>query len=461
MKIWEVFLGLSILKMFEPLQKSEEKERRAKHRERMCDRGENLDKGSWVYNKRSDMLDFAPAQKNPHYLTVDEESKRNLTTVTISKKPHSLESNRYDYPWEAERACERYSPKPGRNKVIIKREAPMLIADNDVACPYCKNSRPAIRWIKNSLAEELIDPPAEIKKLRARDESTQIDDYPLEEYWCPICRRHVEAHLLLQKGDEWKEEFLKDVEVPDSISPLFKKEIREWEEEERKSEEEDRKWAEERGPSLQDRINNPKRPVLTFDPSIVQNNVHQGLMVKTLVHVRTKTKDINKVKWLRVGAGLQPDSMDCNVQATTYLHSEKERMLYERNYRDIFPLRYLPIREIKEIRHTFGGFYLGDKETRDIEESMIVKYHAGEPLPLVCIMSSDMSVLNNPGIVAFACDMGFSHVPVIFVGHPEEKKEMEDKFKDSTIIGDTNFNTDCDEVMPIEVLKKRACLESS
>ena len=415
MKFWEYIWAQGISKIFDNIQREEEQDKRQwlKSQER------KLDKGSWVYNHYEECFDLVPPKKNPHFVTDQEDG--NILTVIISKKPHSLESEQFDYPWEAEDFCENYYANKLEyyDNVIIKRDAPILIADDDIACPYCKNSRPPVNWIKNSFEQELQEVPADVFKYRNHSaDQLQLDDYYMNYYWCPICSCQVKADYLMKKGDEWKIQFLKDKKIPNRMSPLLIKNRHE-----RKERKETEEWEGPRG--LQARIDNPDRPLLPFNPSLITPEYHQGLMVRAVIKVDTKSQEIHKAKWIKASCGI-PEAATIDIEVTSYFHNDGQRVYMERRYRQFFPLRYYPIHEIVINK----AYYTRNAATI---EALTKSYHRGEPLPFVSI-NTQREAMEYLDVIEFAIAMGFTHVPAIICGSPKVKKEMEDKYKEEVTI---------------------------
>ena len=409
MKAWEYALVRGVSKIFERIQKDNEEE----ELQLLKSGNQKLDKGSWVYNSYTQIYDFIPPPKNLHYVT--EQKDGDTLTVILSKRPISWESQQFDYPWDAEFICEiaYYSEMDQYTHIIFKREAPMLIADNDIACPYCKNSRPPANWIRNTLKQELHEVPANItNRLDAQDFT--LREFPLMHYWCPICCCQVQPEFLLQKGEEWKMQFIEDLTV-NRVSPLKKKNILELERKER-----------ERPRTLREKLDNQARPLLQFNPRLITPQLHQGLIVKAVCHVTTKDKEIVKTKWFKASNGL-PTNTEINPQATSYFHDDKVRFYLERCHKYMFPLRYFPVQEIDR---NVDKYY---QRNDNIIEEFKKKYHKGEALPIIKLYHTG-EVLNDLEILDFICDMGFTHVPAIFFGNIKKKEEMEERFKEEVTI---------------------------
>ena len=408
MKAWEYAIIRGISKIFERIQKDKEEE----ELQFLKSRDQKLDKGSWVYNRYTQISDFIPPPKNLHYVT--EQKDGDTLTVILSKRPLSLESQQFDYPWDAELFCELvYSARDDFADIIFKREAPMLIADNDIACPYCKNSRPPAHWIRNSLKQELHEVPATITS-RLDEEDFNLREFPLMHYWCPICCCQIQPESLLQKGEEWKIQFIENLKV-NRLSPLKKNNILELERKER-----------ERPRTLREKLDNQARPLLQFNPGLITTGSHQGLMVKAVCHVTTVDKEIVKTKWFKASRGL-PNNIEINPQATSYLHDDKERSYLERCHKSMFPLRYFPVREIDR---DVDKYY---ERNDSIIEEFKKNYHKGEPLPIIKLYHTG-EVLNDLEILDFICDMGFTHVPAMFFGNMKRKEDMEERFKEEVTI---------------------------
>lgn len=159
---------------------------------------------------RNDDVTWAYPPIDPHFVTLVD--RCGVYTIILSRQPKSLESTKLDYLWDAECECEVQSGMCREyGKVIIQREVPLFIADDDIACPYCQNSRPPYRWDAFTKEQEKV---AENHSFISTSNPYAIHELHRTIYWCPICCRSVWGKHLLKKGDEWKLQFIMEQPSP-------------------------------------------------------------------------------------------------------------------------------------------------------------------------------------------------------------------------------------------------------
>lgn len=325
-----------------------EKRRRNKEVQTIKDSEEKFDKGYWKYNFTMEDYLFVEPKKNEHFVTTEINNDEKVCNIILSKKPVSLESENYDYPWEAEAFCRIYADINRRQgyKVTVKREAPILIADYDICCPYCFNSSTLENWMENSYKQELLEQPEYYKQLNIhiiKDEKITIDDINTEKVWCPICNNGIEnREILMTKGNEWKVGFIKNTLLPKYTSPFLEKLMKE---NEAHSFEILQKIKE---PGLFDifSVVDADRKVITNPEKMVTENAYGGLVVRVVEKVIIKNgEEIQKTKWIQMKNSMP---LNCEIMkdiSTSYAVSADLKWMYKRDKWE-FPIIYVPLSEL-------------------------------------------------------------------------------------------------------------------
>lgn len=116
-----------MVRTFFKLSNKAEKIRRNREVQRIKDSEEKFDKGYLKYNFTEEEYLFVEPKKNEHFVTTEMNDDDGVCNIILSKKPLSLESEKYDYPWDAEGFCRCYANSIRRMgyKVTVKREAPV------------------------------------------------------------------------------------------------------------------------------------------------------------------------------------------------------------------------------------------------------------------------------------------------------------------------------------------------
>lgn len=265
-----------------------------------------LDKGYWRYNEKFDDYDFVEPKKNQHFVTskinYDEEKYR----VVISKKPKSIEAEPFDYPWDAEAFCSfesNYYRERGFT-TEVKREAPVVIVDSDICCPFCLNSSPFEAWAINSYKQELSEVPMKsdlLTDLSVRLNNLTTKDIQTKRCWCPICNNGIDDRkLMITKGFEWKVNLLHEADLNHHLSPYMKELYQKKEEAFLKS----KKFS----------LNDP-REVIQNPLGKISSDCFQGLVVKGTETIKTREGLIQVPKWLSIQNQL-PKNFELN--STTY-----------------------------------------------------------------------------------------------------------------------------------------------
>lgn len=292
MKWYDYIIARTFLKLIDEAEKG----RRNEEVQRIKDSEEKFDKGYWKYNFTMEEYLFIEPKKNEHFVTTEVNDDDKVCNIILSKKPMSLESEKNDYPWEAEDLCKIYADfnRARGYKVNVKREAPIIIVDYDICCPYCFNSSTLEKWAENSYKQELLDPPEYHKKLNnhvIRNEKITIDDIETEKVWCPICNNGIEDRkILMAKGDEWKADIIKNTLLPKYTSPFSEKIL-----EEQKVRRLEELNLFNIGPAV-----NADIKLITNPIGMVTGSAYGGLVARIVEKVTLKDGNILKAKWIRM-----------------------------------------------------------------------------------------------------------------------------------------------------------------
>lgn len=424
MKWYNYIMARTVFKLIDEA----EKRRRNREIQSIKDSEEKFDKGYLKYDFKTEEYIFVEPKKNEHFVTTEINDNDKVCNIILSKKPLSLESDKYDYPWDAERFCGCYAHSIRRMgyKVNVKRKAPILIADYDICCPYCFNSSPFENWVENSYKQELIEPPQNHKQLNTRiikNENMKIGDVKTEKIWCPICNNGIEnREMLIVKGDEWRVDFLKNASLPKYTSPLSEKIMKELKQ---------RHLEEVAKSNLFDIISaaDADRKVITNPIGIVTENAYGGLIAKVIEKVTLKNGYIFKTKWIKMKNNVPTNCELMKDISTSYAVSTDLKSMpnwIPKGDKDKFPIVYMPINELV-IRNS------EKKYDNEVLQEEIKKFHSGEALDFIKI-NSKKEVLNNYVLIQLALELGLSHVPVMIFGNYKEKQVLEKHYRNGILI---------------------------
>jgi hypothetical protein len=238
MKWYEYVITRTLMKTMNEAEKIRRKSEIRKIKEQEI----RLEKGYWCYNEKFDDYDFVEPKKNEHFVTTELNDDAQICRVVISKMPKSIESEPFDYPWEAEAFCSILLNNYRELGYIseVKREAPVVIVDSDICCPYCLSSSSYREWAVNSYKQELIEIPKKFDSLTdlgVQSNNLKLEDIQTNRCWCPICNNGVDnRNFLMTKGFEWKANFLHEADLRHHISPYMKELFQEKEQKSNKSE---------------------------------------------------------------------------------------------------------------------------------------------------------------------------------------------------------------------------------
>ena len=110
----------------------------------------------------------------------------------------------------------------------------------------------------------------------------------------------------------------------------------------------------------------------------------------------------------------------------TYSHHEDGIKEIEKRQSTKFPVRHMPIDDLRNTAHNYNP------DKKEIQAAM-EKYHNGDKLPPVKV-SPTGEILDHPELVDMAKKLGLNHIPVIIMGNPKLKKDLEDKLKDQVLV---------------------------
>lgn len=417
-----------IARTFLKLTDEAEKRRRKEEVRGIKDTEVKLDKGYWKYDLTQEEYLFAEPKKNEHFVTIEINGDTKTCNLILSKKPLTLESDKYEYPWEAEQFCIRSGEiyRERGYKVTVRREAPILIADSDICCPYCFNSGPLKNWIENSYKQELLEPPENHKQLSTgiiKDEKINIDDIKTEKVWCPICNNGIDdKKLLIVKGDEWKAGIIKDTLLPKYTSPFSEKVIKE-------HEASDLEKLEETHRSNVGSVVDEDRKVVTDPVGIVTDSSYGGLVVKVVEKITRKKGNLLKTKWIQIKNNIPSNCEFTKAISTSYAFTVDLKSMpkwISKGDKNSYPIIYVPLSEL------VISNYHKEYDNKILQEE-IGKFHAGESLDFIEI-GSDMQVLDNYVLVQLAYELGLTHVPAMVFGGDERKINLEKQYKDGVLI---------------------------
>lgn len=408
MKWYEYIISRTFLKIIDDKERSEQKF----YIDEMKEREQFSDKGALRYNKDG-IFDFIEPKKNIHFVTTEINNSEKKCRLVISKAAKSITSEPFDYPWDAESHCsfilDFYRNLNFTTEVI--REAPILIADSDICCPFCLNSGSIKSWAINSYKQEMIDPPNAIKKSNDLDVyKTQltIKDIKTNKYWCPICNNGIDnSDILILKNMEWKAEFLKEEDLALHTSPYIKK-ILQKEEQER---------IINRSISFKD-----PRDIIEKPLSKISKGCYQGLVAKGTKTVQTKNGRIEVSKWVSLQDKL-PINFKFNTDPfTTYKVNKNFNRINKRNKNE-HPIIYIPIHEL-----LVESYHKREEEEEKVKEVKMI-FHNGKPLEPIPL-TVDKRVLDFLHLAIFSFEIGLTHVPVIIIGEFKAKRILEKKYKE-------------------------------
>lgn len=176
--------------------------------------------------------------------------------------------------------------------------------------------------------------------------------------------------------------------------------------------------------------------------------LHKGKLVRRMIPVKGKNgRTFYRMQWIdphKDIPGSKPAPSGKNE--TTYSHHEKGIRDIERARSNRYPVVHHETSGLKNKEHN----YRTDKsELRRAEEA----YHKGEPLPPVEI-NDKSEIVRNHHLVDLAKKLGLSHVPVIVHGNTMEKKKLEDKLKNETMVLDQDEETGKQELKPASLAQQ-------
>lgn len=401
MKFYEYIMARTIFKIANNFDKS----RKKADLNKILDVEVKFDKGYWHYDvKREDYIYVEP-KKDEHFVTIEENVHGRTCKILLSKKPISIKSEKFDYSWEAELHCIHFADtyRDSGYEVTVKREAPVVVADYDMCCPFCLNSSPFNHWARNSYIQELMTPPEKLlsaTNLTIHEGTINLSDIKTEKLWCPICNNGIEdREWIITKGNEWKVSLLAQANLPKQISPYMQQKDTPIELSSSKN-------------MTQHKIENP------FE--IVTDTKFGGLVIRVVEKADNKNRLIYKPKWKLVNSVISSDfETDTDFPTSYYVKTDFDWVAKRDKYK--FPIIYVPIDDL---------IYNSDRnELVEILDHARAQFHAGEPLEVIKIVPG-MEIIKNAHLALLASELGLSHVPVIVGGDDVEKKVIEEKFKE-------------------------------
>ena len=387
-----------------------EKRRKRDNFNKIQDEEVTFDKGYWHFDRKREEYIFVEPKKNEHFVTVDVNDQEKIFSILLSKKPLTIESEKFDYPWDAEWACisDISVYRDLGYQISVKREAPIVVADYDICCPHCLFSSPFREWVKNSYKQELLTPPEKLATATDRkrqEEDLKITDIAIEKLWCPICNNGIENRKwLITKGDEWKASKLNGAMLPKYTSPYMMNILH--------------KQKADTPNAMADSISEKRNSIV--DPfSIVTDSTYGGLVVKGIEKVKNKDGMILRPNWLQLKPDMPPNfELPENVSTSYFVNTTIDWV--QKRDKNYYPLIYIPLSDLVFTRK------MKDSEVLQQAKS---KFHAGEPLDIIRI-TPQKEIIKNDYLAQLAYELGMSHVPVVVIGHSDEKKAVENQYKD-------------------------------
>lgn len=417
MKWYEYFFIRTFMKAMDELKNIRRKSEINKIKEQeIC-----LEKGYWRYNEKIDDYDFIEPKKNQHFVTSKINYDEEIYQVVISKKPKSLESEPFDNPWDAESFCSSILDiyRKSGFTTEVKREAPVVIVDSDICCPFCFNSSSLREWFINSYKQELSEVPKKFDS--STDSSVRLNNLTTEDIqtkrcWCPICNNGVDdRNLMITKGFEWKVNVLHEANLNHHLSPYMKELYRKKEEKAILKSKEAALLKRKKEP-----LNEP-REVIQDPLGNISSDCYQGLVVRGTETIKTRKELIQVPKWLSIQNQL-PKNFELNsTPYTSYKVNAKQNWIPKRAKNE-YPIIYLPVHEIS----------LPYYNERDEEKISQVKamFHAGELIEPIRISVRKEAYIYSYHLAIFAFEMGLTHVPILVSGERGAKQALESQYKE-------------------------------
>jgi hypothetical protein len=331
MKWYEYIIARTFIKTMD----AAEKRKKKANLHKIQDTEMIFDKGYWHFDMEREDYIFVEPTKNEHFVTTEMNNQEKTCCVILSKKPLTIQSEKFDYPWDAEAFCMNYVSiyRELGYQTIVKREGPIVVVDYDICCPHCLYSSPFRHWARNSYKQELLTPPEKLATVTDRmiqQEHLKLTDITTEKLWCPICNNGIEDRKwLITKGDEWKASKLNDVMPPKYTSPymnILQKQKTDT--------------ANEMASSNSEKRNN------IIDPfSIVTDNAFGGLVVKGIEKIKNKNRMILRPKWLQLKPEMPPNFELLENVSTTYFVNTNVDWIPKRN-KNNYPLIYVPLSDL-------------------------------------------------------------------------------------------------------------------
>lgn len=178
------------------------------------------------------------------------------------------------------------------------------------------------------------------------------------------------------------------------------------------------------------RLDKSDRTDLAFivDLDLSKAMLHKGKLVRRRIPVKGKNgKIFYRMQWVDPNANI-PGAEHPGKDESTYAHHEHEINQLERAQSTRFPVVHHSTKDLK--------VGVGQQNYRPDHEKVAEAekaYKNGEKLPPIRINPKG-EVIMNQHLVEMAKKLGLSHVPVIVMGNPAEKKKLEDKLKDEVMV---------------------------
>lgn len=173
---------------------------------------------------------------------------------------------------------------------------------------------------------------------------------------------------------------------------------------------------------------------VVLDVNKAMHMLHKGKLIKRRVPVKGKNGQVfYRMQWIdpdRENPKIHKTFGDDRDNHTSFKHDDKMVKEIERRQSNRFPVVHVPVGDAKRRTHLgWGDSPDDDKQAiaRDKE-----KYKKGEPIE-PARLNDKGQVVYNEHLFDLAKQLGLSHVPAIIMGNPEQKKELEDKYREEVM----------------------------
>ncbi|MMZ43539.1 hypothetical protein D1872_50950 [compost metagenome] len=168
--------------------------------------------------------------------------------------------------------------------------------------------------------------------------------------------------------------------------------------------------------------------VVLLDLDLAKAMLNRSKLVRKRVPVKGKGgKVFYRMQWVDPRVEV-PGAESTGKNESTYSHHEDEIRGLERAQSTRFPVVHQNTKDLK-VGVGQQNYRVDHEKVRQAEKD----YHEGKKLPPIRINHKGEVVMNHH-LAEMAKKLGLSHVPVIVMGNPTEKKKLEDMLKDEVMV---------------------------